>query len=917
MYPQCSPYYPPYYPQCSSYYPPYYPSQCPPYPSYPPPCPPPCPPPPCPPANETYDFIIVGAGHAGCVLAKRLSEYQNGKYTVCVVEAGRDDARLPPLLPEPSYANVPQPGDFHWGTYVRTIATVAQLESRGFLNEWFFLKQSTDPASRSISYPRVFGWGGCTSHNRMIAVRNAPFNWNNWGNSYGPLTEYYYDNIKQYYLLTENRSQQNGSFSYFNPLLTQGTQGASHPDYGTNGRLGLIWNVQTSNSPLLAATNSCMSYVNYGIPLNVDLDDPDIAAQGGTSLGNYTMYDQYSSFLAPQELYRVQFSDYNNRPSQYSDTGYVYPSELASIGLIGKAPTQRVNSTYAYLYPTNQSNLTIKSDILVTDLIMEPANNKLSVKGLHYVSGWNIYQAGRNVSLERGGYGGTPGDARANYEKAVAEKQTGTLYARKEVILCAGVINSAQILQLSGIGDPTDLQSVGVQPILNLPVGKYLNDNPELFPFWETTTNFNVVGERVFVSFKSDPSMPFVDFDIGLNSTTLQSLEASDNTIQYGFGGTKNLGALDNQFTRNKQSNILIDPVLAGNPYVYRPPTFQNPSTFQPIYSSPNHRMCMLIEQVDSVASTGTLTITTNNPSVPPRIVANYLGDPSDVVKWVNAMKNVVLPTILGYGADQRAPSFTVSTTAGRLPDTIPVSSGGVGNRSAPIVLVNGIPLPSAVANVTGGVVTSITTNIGGVGYIGVPSVFFFGGGATTCASATAIVVGGAVTGVTSLVGGSGYTSAPRVLFIGTDSSGRINSTASATAVLTSGQVTSIIIGGTQLAATVTIDFGYYFNRLLDPAPYDILQDGVVDFTSMSQVDDVKLTNYIKSRAGGHHAGGTCKMGLANDPTAVVDQKGLVYQTNNLRVCDMSIIPVAIRWPNSTLYVVAEKIAQDILAAYP
>ena len=172
MYPQCSPYYPPYYHQCSSYYPPYYPSQCPPYPSYPPPCPPPCPPPPCPPANETYDFIIVGAGHAGCVLAKRLSEYQNGKYTVCVVEAGRDDARLPPLLPEPSYANVPQPGDFHWGTYVRTIATVAQLESRGFLNEWFFLKQSTDPASRSISYPRVFGWGGCTSQNTTMIISN-------------------------------------------------------------------------------------------------------------------------------------------------------------------------------------------------------------------------------------------------------------------------------------------------------------------------------------------------------------------------------------------------------------------------------------------------------------------------------------------------------------------------------------------------------------------------------------------------------------------------------------------------------------------------------------------------------------------------------------------------------------------------
>jgi choline dehydrogenase-like flavoprotein len=833
------------------------------------------------------------------------------------VEAGRDDARLPPLLPESSYANVPQPGDFHWGTYIRTIGTVAPLESRGFLNEWFYLKQSQDPSSRSISYPRVFGWGGCTSHNRMIAVRNAPFNWNNWGNSYGPLTEYYYDNIKQYYLLTENRSQQNASFAYYNPLLTQGTQGAFHPDYGTNGRLGLIWNVNTSNSPLLAATNSCISnYVSavspfYTIPLNVDLDNPDIAANGGTSLGNYTMYDQYSSFLSPQESYRVQFSDYNNMPSQYGDTGYIYPSELASIGLTGKAPTQRVNSTYAYLYPTNQSNLTIKSEILVTSLIMQPVNGKLSAKGINYVSGWNIYQTGRNVSTERGGYGGSPGDARANYEKAVAEGQIGSLYARKEVILCAGVINSAQLLQLSGIGNSTDLQNVGIQPILNLPVGKYLNDNPELFPFWETTPNFNVVGERVFVSVKSDPSMSTIDFDIGLNSTTLQSIEAEDNTIQYGFGGTKNLGALDNQFTRNKPSNILIDPVLAGNPYVY------SAATFQPIYSNPNHRMCMLIEQVNNVASTGTLTITTNNPAVPPRIVSNYLGDSTDVVKWVNVWKNVILPMILGYGADQHAASFTVSTISGQLPATISVPSGGVGNRSAPIVLLNGNPLPSAVANLTGGVVTSITTNIGGVGYATVPSVFFYGGGATTCASATAVIVGGAVTGVINLVGGSGYTSAPRVLFVGTDSSGRINSTASATAILTNGQVTNVIIGGTQLPATVTIDFGYYFNRLLDPAPYDILIDGNVQFTSMNQVDDVKLTNYIKSHVGGHHAGGTCRMGLPNDPSAVVDQKGLVYQTNNLRICDMSIIPVAIRWPNTTLYVVAEKIAQDILTANP
>jgi len=81
----------------------------------------------------------------------------------------------------------------------------------------------------------------------------------------------------------------------------------------------------------------------------------------------------------------------------------------------------------------------------------------------------------------------------------------------------------------------------------------------------------------------------------------------------------------------------------------------------------------------------------------------------------------------------------------------------------------------------------------------------------------------------------------------------------------------------------------------------------------MSQVNDAKLLNYLDSRAGGHHAGGTCKMGVQGDPTAVTNQKGKVYGTSGLRICDMSIVPVAIRWPNSTLYVVAEKIAQDIL----
>lgn len=54
---------------------------------------------------------------------------------------------------------------------------------------------------------------------------------------------------------------------------------------------------------------------------------------------------------------------------------------------------------------------------------------------------------------------------------------TRTVRARKEVILCAGAIGSAQLLMLSGIGPRAHLDSLGIKVIADLPVGENMFDH--------------------------------------------------------------------------------------------------------------------------------------------------------------------------------------------------------------------------------------------------------------------------------------------------------------------------------------------------------------------------------------------------------------------------------------------------------
>jgi choline dehydrogenase len=86
------------------------------------------------------------------------------------------------------------------------------------------------------------------------------------------------------------------------------------------------------------------------------------------------------------------------------------------------------------------------------------------------------------VLVRRIVFDGPRGVPRAVGVEITAGGQLQTLRARREVILCGGAINSPQLLQLSGIGNPDELRSLGLEVVAVLPgVGENLQDHIETY----------------------------------------------------------------------------------------------------------------------------------------------------------------------------------------------------------------------------------------------------------------------------------------------------------------------------------------------------------------------------------------------------------------------------------------------------
>ncbi|HKN96182.1 MAG TPA: GMC family oxidoreductase N-terminal domain-containing protein [Pseudonocardiaceae bacterium] len=136
------------------------------------------------PERSAYDYVVVGAGSAGCVLANRLTEQPD--VTVLLLEAGASD--------DADEIHIP--------------AAFASL----FKTRWDWNYETTEQkhlGGRTTYWPRMKALGGCSSMNAMIYIRGNAADYDGWRDEHGA-TGWGYSDVLPYFRRAEHNLRLTG-----------------------------------------------------------------------------------------------------------------------------------------------------------------------------------------------------------------------------------------------------------------------------------------------------------------------------------------------------------------------------------------------------------------------------------------------------------------------------------------------------------------------------------------------------------------------------------------------------------------------------------------------------------------------------------------------------------------------------------
>lgn len=199
-----------------------------------------------------HDYIVIGAGSAGCVVANRLT--QDGETTVLLLEAGKEDTKPEIQIPLES-PNLPG-SEIDWGYF---------SQPEPYLN------------NRKIFCPRGKVLGGSSSINSMIYIRGSHHDYDHWQSLGNPGWSYL--DVLPYFKKSEN--QQRGADAY----------------HGIDGELS----VTDIQAPTVASQRFVEAAVAIGYNHNPDFNG---LQQSGAGIYQLTVKDGFrhsaaAAFLVP------------------------------------------------------------------------------------------------------------------------------------------------------------------------------------------------------------------------------------------------------------------------------------------------------------------------------------------------------------------------------------------------------------------------------------------------------------------------------------------------------------------------------------------------------------------------------------------------------------------------------------------